>query len=445
EEAAAPPESAEGGLIVTDVSGSMNGFARPGSVRLFTIHDTLERSVRNSLPAGGGGTPIKRCYLGDGLDCQSPLQVRALDNPSSYNARESRLDLFLSQSPQKDADVKDAKAATDPLAPYRLAVLVTDGMQARAASGGGACLGGADPECMAYLLRQKAEQGYGIWMAMLMLPFNGTHYAERPLDDMLWQRIQQHAAEAGRDERFRGISFKVKRAGATPFTSYQFEGVKPLVVIALSKDVEAGRNFVRQFADSIRREAVVTPADAVYSIELAPLSVRPRRVAKISIAPTSSVDEMTQVAGRRRDDGLYDYLVECGRGGDATFLVNWEEGAGAQALPEGVRADFQLVHNPGSTLPATQLSTRRVTDRAFEVQLTCRPLKPGAYAGCLDLRAELKADPGADAFWAALNADNMYEAPERLYGLREMVQKVLAAATEKPRGTDRVLFRVERK
>jgi len=444
--ASAPPEGAAGGVIVTDISGSMNGFARPGSVRLFTIHDTLERAVRDALPSGGAGASIKRCYLGDGLDCQSPLQVRALDNPGSYGARESRLDLFLSKAPEKDAGQEDAKAVEDPLAPYRLAVLVTDGMQARAAGGGGggACLGGADPECMAYLLRQKAEQGYGIWMALLMLPFNGTHYAERPLDDVLWQRIQQHAAEAGREERFRGISFNVRRAGATPFTSYQYEGVKPLVVIALSKDIEGGRKFIRQFVDTIKREPVVAPADAAYSIELAPLSVRPRHITKISLAPSSSIEDVTPVTGQRREPGLYDYLVECGRGGKPTFLATWEEGEGAQALPDGVRADFRLAPNGDGNLPQGPLATRAL-DKGFEVQLTCRQLQPGAYAGCLDLRAELKAEPGADAFWAALHADNMYEAPERLYGLREMVQKVLDAVTAKPRETDRVLFRVERK
>ncbi|MEO0249406.1 MAG: hypothetical protein ABIN58_07660, partial [candidate division WOR-3 bacterium] len=286
------PSNTSDALIVTDISGSMKGFALPSSTRLFTLHDALERAVRKAVVSVETAPTIRRCYLGEQLDCQTQTPSQALDRPVTYSAKESRLDLFFSGVPKGSSDSGKQTAAEDLIDPYRIAILVTDGMQARStnAAAGGPCMGGADPDCIAHLLRQRAQQGYGIWMALLLLPFQGTHFAERPLDNSQWQRIQQHVAALAQDPYFQGVNFRAQRMGqAVPFTSYQFQGAKPILVLALSRDKQIGRNFIQTFTTSVRSEGVVQPAGAVYWLELAPLSVRYRKVSKISLASSGPV------------------------------------------------------------------------------------------------------------------------------------------------------------
>lgn len=443
-----PPTNVSGALIVTDISGSMQGFAQPGSARLYTIHDMLEKSARNAITASESSPRVQRCYLGNTLDCQTQVQLRTVDTASTYSAGESRLDLFLTATSPADPKVKDAKPV-DPIDPYRIAVLVTDGMAARSpdapATSGSPCLAGADPECMAYLLKQRAEQGYGIWLALLLVPFRGTHHAERPLDNAMWQRVQQHVMGLGQDTYFQGVRFNVKRNGNTvPFNSYQFEGVKPILIMALSRDIQAGRSFIQQFGDGIRRELIVQPANAVYTMEVAPLSVRTRQVAKISLGSGPS-EGVRPITGKRQT-GLYDYLVECDRNSSAPFTVNWEEKADTlQAVPDGVTVTYNIVPTGAGNMPQGRITSQAADAKSFPVQLSCRQLAEGSYTGCYNLQADLKVDPAVPSFWNGLSADNIYGAPERLYGLREMIQQVFAAVTAQPRVMDRVVFRVERK
>jgi len=441
----AAPADVSGALIVTDISGSMHGFALPGSVRLFTLHDLLERAVRNAIGSAEPTPAIRRCYLGSDLDCGKQVGLRELDNASTYSAKESRLELFM-LPPKQAGKSTDSQPAKDPIDPYRISLLITDGMEATAPNAGSAapCMAGADPDCMAYLLAQRAQQGYGVWMTLLLIPFKGNHYAERPLDNSMWQRIQHHVSTLGQDPYFQGVGFSVRRAGTSiPFESYQFEGVKPIMVLALSKDIKAGRAFVQQFNDLMKRETVVQPSNAVYSIELAPHSVRERRVTKIELPKDAPIEGVRPIEGKRQQ-GLFDYLMECDRNATTKLNVSLEDRQGEQVVPAGVQVVYNLVPAAVGTLPDGKL-TMKPTDKGVEIQMTCQQLREGKYDACLNLQAELRINLSDTAFWAALSSDNMYEAPERLFGLRDMVQKVLNFSLARPRVTDRVIFHLERK
>lgn len=442
EDAATAPNGS-GALIVTDISGSMKGFAQPGSVRLFAVHDALEKAVRNAIAASDSST-IRRCYLGDKLDCNTRISMQAMDSPGTYSATESRLDLFMTNAANGDPKPKEAQ---DPIDPYSISVLITDGMQARSpdSKSGGPCLDGADPDCIAHLLKQRVSKGYGVWMALLLLPFKGTHFAEQPLDNARWQRVQQHISSLARDPYLQGVSCNVTKTGAgATFKSYSYQGVKPLLVLVLSRDRQLGRNFLQQFTGSIRKEGVVQPASAVYSMELAPLSVRPRQVAKISLAPQSPVQGVRPIT-QKRQGGVYDYLVECDANGSATFVVSWEDKEGTQAVPDGITVDYKLVPSNEGDFPQGRMMIGNATEKGFEARLSCQQIREGAYEAWFKLEAEMKADPNTASFWSALHADNMYEAPERLYGLKDLVQSVLLGAIEQPRVTDCIRFRIERK
>jgi hypothetical protein len=441
-----PAETGSGALIVTDVSGSMKGFVAARSTRLYTVHDALERAARGALGSVGSDATIRRCDLGLTLECGSPHAKGDMDKPI-YTAQQSRLDLFL--APGQPGSPPDAVT----LDPYRLAVLVTDGLQAQSGdSGGKPCLGGADPECIAYMLEQRAAAGYGVWLALLLLPFDGTHDAERPLDGTHWQRIEQHVAGLRQDPFFKGVDFRVQRPkGDANFRTYQYRGVKPFLVVALSKDWRAGRDFIRQFTDIARREGVTQPAGGSYWIELAPI---PSHTLQITGLRQSAADANAniRVVDRRRKEGFYDFLVECEREGETTFVLEAKRGDAEQAASSPLPIEFSFVPSGEAALPAQTLAFKSPLTPAadagtyqVEVSCNCKQVRPGERQQWLRLQADIKADPGASSPWGALHSDNTYEAPERLYGLKEIVQRILGASAKEPRTTDCLRIRIDRK
>lgn len=441
-----PAETGSGALIVTDISGSMKGFVAARSTRLYTVHDALERAVRGALGSVGSDAAIRRCDLGLTLECGSPHAKGDMDKPI-YTAQQSRLDLFLAPGQpgaQPDAVTPD---------PYRLAVLVTDGLQAQSGgSGGKPCLSGADPECISYLLEQRAASGYGVWLALLLLPFDGTHDAERPLDATHWQRIEQHVAGLRQDPFFKGVDFKVQRAkGNANFHTYQYRGVKPFLVVALSKDWRAGRDFVRQFTDIVRREGVTQPAEGSYWIELSPIPSQTLQITNLRQS-AAAANPNIRVVDRRRKEGFYDFLVECEREGETTFVLEAKRADAEQAAASPLPIEFSFVPAGEAALPPQSISFKSPLTPAAEagtyqaeVTCNCKPLKPGERQQWLRLQADIKADPGASSPWGALHSDNTYEAPERLYGLKEIVQRILGASAREPRTTDCLRFRIDRK
>ncbi|RMG46827.1 MAG: hypothetical protein D6723_16735 [Acidobacteria bacterium] len=436
----APPASHStgdsGGLIVTDLSGSMRGFARPNSVQLYIVHNALERAVRNAMASIEPGGRISRCYLGRELDCNANISLEAMDRASTYSEPESRLDLFMRRSGAGDS-------GEDPIDPYRIAVLITDGMQARASSSSapGPCLAGADPDCIAYLLTERIQQGYGVWLAVLLLPFRGQYFAERPVTPSDWQRIQAHISQLVQDPYFQGITFRVLRPGPT---SYTFQGVRPLLVLALSKDKQLGRTFVREFSRQLRSGHVTRPDDAIYTMELAPLDVRPGLITNVSLDSPEFLDQVQPIHGER-GDGFYDYLIECDHSAEATFTIEWEQREGIEAIPDGSRLRWELVPSDEGNLPTDRLLISGPVGGQFKAQLSTHLLKEGCYARCYILQARLEIDPQASPFWMHLHADNMIDAPERLYGLKNLVQTVLENTVRRPFKTDILRFRVERK
>lgn len=443
----AAPSGISGALIATDTSGSMKGFAITGSTRLFTLHDSLDRAVRNSLAMAESTPQIRRCYIGSALDFSSSHQLQEFDRATTYTASQSRLNLFFEPIPAKNLPTSVAitskpEEPVDPLDPYRLSILITDGVQA-AAEGGGAgspCRSGADPECMTYLLRERVKRGYGVWLTLLSLPFQGTHYVERPLDDSHWDRIRSHIATLSGDPYFRDVVFEANRIGRTvPFNSFTFKGVKPILVLALSRDITVGRDFMEKFRELIQHEAVVRPTDSLYSMELAPLEIAPSRVQKISFsgAAPEGVEPVTQ----KRQGGYYDYLVKCQRNAVCALSIACLEERVVQRGDAPVR--FELVPCGGS-LPPGHIQIAANAGTGFIAKLDCRNLKEGIYDAWFRLQVTLELETRGPAFWRDLNAENIYETPERLLGLREIVQGVLEARSTQSPVTDCLRIRIER-
>ena len=66
--------------------------------------------------------------------------------------------------------------------------------------------------CLAALLRQRVEEGYGLWVGRLILPFDGRYFAERRLDPPMWARITGHVAALNTDPEWNGVRFAASAA-----------------------------------------------------------------------------------------------------------------------------------------------------------------------------------------------------------------------------------------
>jgi hypothetical protein len=448
EPTSAPP-SGTGARIVTDISGSMKGFALPGSTRLYTLHELIERVTRNVLAAVEPQARIDRCVVGETLDCVKPPPLSAMDKASTYTARESRLDLFFTGPPSapRPTDITSAPPQ-DPIQQYRLSILVTDGMAARApgATAAGPCLAGADPECIGHLLRQRVQQGYGIWLGLLYLPFEGLHFAERPLDESHWERLRQHLADLGRDPSFPNITFAARRVDSrVPFTAFHFSGVKPLLILLLSRDVDLGRRWMATFRDLAAKESLAQPAQGIYGMELAPLALPTRRIEKFSLDPQGKVSRMRYVVARRPPSAAFlDVLLECQRNGTGRFRLHWVETP--PAPPAEVSMPFRWTWEfLEGTFPAESIRLEVTPQSVDLLEITCPWLRPGRYEAWWVLRPQVEVRSSPDAFWVHLHSENIYEAPERLFGLRDIVQTALQEATRRSWASDCLRLRVEYK
>lgn len=441
-----------GALIVTDISGSMQGFAIEKSTQLFTLHELLERSIRDALFSVDPKPSIKRCNIGENLNCESPFQLPKLNDKKSYSASQSRLDFFFtnqaSNQNNKNSTKKSPATIEDSLNPYRISVLVTDGMQAKASytSADSPCLGGADPGCISYLLKEKIEQGYGIWLSILILPFNGTHYAERPLDSTQWDKIQKHIADLPEDPHFKGSKFEIpERSPNIPFVEYKYKGVKPIMVLSLSKDISAGRSFINKFSELLKKETLISSNNGFFALELAPLDIKTAKIKKISLQTKDFVDGVRTIESKHKE-GFYDYLVECDRNATANFNIEVQEKSADLLLQNGPKVNFELLPCEGKkyNLPAGKLSISPKSNNSYEAQLSCKQLKEGYYEAWFKLEAIIQSDD-TENFWSFLNADNTYESPERLFGLHDIVDTVLKKQAQEKHIKDYVLFRIERK
>jgi hypothetical protein len=276
------------------------------------------------------------------------------------------------------------------------------------------------------------------------MPFKGTHYAERPLDDSQWQRIQQHVSGLSQDPLFPGVKFTVSRQGGTPFTSYQFEGSKPVLVLVVSRDIQAGRAITNKFSEAVKRERVVQPSGGVYTLELAPLSVAARKIEDVRFSKSVPTQDLSLIS-HRKDKGFFNLAVECDRGGNASFDIITSESGGSNVVPDGVLAQYALTRSGTGGLPEDNLKIVGGQGNTLVLKVNCDRITPGKFKTCLALQAALSVEETSNAFWRSLSADNMYEAPERLYGLKEMILDVLTSTIQKPRPTDAVMFTLERK
>lgn len=400
----------EGARIVTDISGSMQGFLMPGSTRLTQLHEELTGAVGARVP----GT-LEYCLVSNNVVCDGKNDLGRYSQ-KLYTGEESRFDKAL------DLSADDGPGAR------RATLVVTDGVygggSAAQASLAG-CASGATAACIAQRLDGLVDAGFGVWTVAVALPFNGRVYAERAMDNDQFSRMK-----AGLGDHQQVSEFKASATDA----SYRYSGPRPLLVLIVSKDAALGAALAADVAARFGRIGLADPAGpGIQQAELAPLaSLEARLKPAVTAGRIDRVaTEGFQLGKQGAVPGGYALIVRCG---------GTDNGA--------LRLDGQNI-SPTTTLsaqaPAGVAPRLKAEAGWVSLGIVCSPLPAG---GNTDMKFTLRGAPEVAAHlppWVSgWSSDDTWSRPDRLFGLDQIAASAVGSALERLPLESTLHVRVER-
>lgn len=456
-----------GTRVLVDVSQGMAGFTRRGRRVLSALHiEVIEHAV-SELRANG---QFQRCALDEAIRCGAqPMSAAELDRADTYNGRAAALDLALRRPPSTS---DPAQRVPDPLDPFEVSILATDGFQSARSPASGApgasaaCASGADPACIGELLAARVREGYGVWLARLHLPFRGTYFPERAMDDAMWDRVRAHVTElAAPDSGWDNVHFEARRRGrAGESGAFQWEGARPMLLFILSRNHALGRSLVATIGAKLRSEPTLFPrgvdADAAFA-ELAPFEgisgeVSADGVARLGSGPAT---DAVIVEGTTRVRGAAITTARCSIEGVADVTTAGALRPGAIPLPRFVRvmaawrlsgpaAEGAVLVSPRDPI-AVWPSPNGALGSPFPARwnIDCRRLAPGTHEHRFGVHVTWQLDQAALAseWYLRENVETSYEAPEKVFHLRQMVMPSLVMATARRGWLDQWALRLTRR
>lgn len=447
---ATPPGA--GARVVVDVSESHQGFARGRPLALEGLHGQV---IEASLAALGLNVPLERCALDEQLRCQSALTIAQLRDPNTYRGRSGALDLALRRPPRAP---RPDQQLPDPLDPFRVTILVTDGAQSSnspfnaSASGDVACTGGADPSCVAALLRQRIDEGYGLWVIRVRLPFNGRYFSERRIDRDMFARTTAHIDEVNRSERsWSGVTLAARRPNFTGDSgSFEFSGARPLLVFVLSRDVASGRLLVNEMLRRLRTERIgAGTTDDIASSEWAPFEGYDARLSSAQRMDAGGAADEVRVDRARAQGGSITVPITCSLRGRARVRVQGSITQGSLPPPPfaDVRFEWRRESPPArgiNLVPSAIRAAPGPFEGVFEVDCTGLPAGRFRYTWSVFGQWQLSDAAAQREWWTLESAPNSYEMPERIFGLADMARNVAGAGVQRAGALARVTFELTR-
>lgn len=452
----APPPSqpqGHGARVVVDVSESIRGFASPRSVALETLHAQV---IDGALSALGLNAPFERCTLDSDLHCGQPFVTpQQLRLPATYRGANAALHLALRRPPRAPrADLQ----LPDPLDPFAVTVLVTDGFQSSPtafqanASEDVACTAGADPSCLAATLRRRVDEGYGVWVVRLQMPFDGRYFAERHLDDAMWQRVGAHVNALNTAPEWNGVRFTASSPAMNGESgAFRWTGARPLLMFVLSRNIVAGRALVveMQRRINVERFTIRRAAVDVAASEWAPFEGLSARMLSAERAQSGGAADELRVDAAQRTPASLVVPVRCNIRGKSMIRLTGALSYGPITPPPFARIElgWRLTSRaaPEFLVPREPM---RVAPGNFVVNTgeDCTVIPVGDYAYELGLHARWTVDPNALAgeWYMRESSDTSFEMPERMYGLGDLARAVVTAGVSREGFLDRVTVRVHR-
>lgn len=446
---AVPP--GRGARVVVDVSESIRGFTSQSSVALQTLHAQV---IEAALSSQQLNNPFQRCALDTDLHCETALTVQQLRAPATYRGANAALHLALRRPPRAP---RPDMQAPDPLDPFAVTVVVTDGFQSTSspfqpnATSDVACTAGADPSCLAALLKARVDEGYGVWVGRLFMAFNGRYFAERRLDPTMWSRTLTHVAALNTDPFWNGVTFAASRPNFTSDTGpFEWRGARPLMVFVLSRDIARGRSFVAEMQRRLAVERITVrgaPADVAFS-EWAPFDGLSGAVATAARNENGGPADSLYVDRAQRTPQGFVIPARCDLHGKARIRLEGAIALGQLPPPPFARVElgWRLLSQPANELLVPREALPRGgAFRAF-TGIDCTVLPQGRFQYDLGLSARWTVDPAALAreWFSTESGDTSFETPERVFGLADLARAVVTAGVNREGLLDRVALVVQR-
>lgn len=443
-----------GAQVFVDVSESIRGFTGGGSRALATLHAQV---IESSLSALQRNNPFQRCTVDTEVHCARPgVTAQQLASSAIYRGSNASLHLALRRPPRAPRpDLQEP----DPLDPFAVTLVVTDGFQSTSAAfqpGAGsdvACTAGADPSCLAALLRARVDEGYGLWVGRLLLAFDGRYFAERRLDRTMWARTLAHVEALNTDPLWNGVRF---RANSPSFTSdsgvFHFAGARPLMLFILSRDIAAGRRLVTEMQRRLAVERMTVrgvPADIAFS-EWAPFEGITASVTAARRATNGGAADHVLVDRPRRTAAGFELPVRCDLEGAAHIRVDGATRLGALPPPPFARVamGWQVPSPVPAALTVPREAMRPVAGPwTITTGVNCTQLSAGSHAYPMVLAARWSVDDAAlrREWFMRESGETSFETPERVFGLADLARAVITAGVNRAGALDRLTLRVTRR
>lgn len=384
----------EGARIVTDISGSMQGFLFTGSTRLTQLHEELTGAVGSRVPGS-----LEYCLVSNGVVCDGKNDLGRYSK-NLYTGSESRFD--------KALDL----AADDGPSARRATIVVTDGVygggSAAQASLAG-CASGATAACISERLSQLVDGGFGVWAVAVALPFNGKVYAERAMDNDQFARMK-----AGLGDHQQVSEFKASATDA----SFKYAGPRPLLVLIVSKDAALGAALSADVAARFARIGLADPSGAgIQQAELSPLASLEAQLRPVITA--GRIDRIAtpgfQLGKQGAVPGGYALIARCGGTDNGALRLDGQN----------IHADTAL----SAEAPAGVAPRLKAEEGWISLGLVCNPLPAG---GTTDMKFTLRGNPQVAAYlppWvSSWSSPDTWSHPDRLFGLDQLATAAVRGA-----------------
>ncbi len=433
-----PDDLPEGGRIFLDVSGSVQGFPRAAPA----TYETVIREVFGSFSALDA-LPLELCRVEkSNLDCAEGPDPSTYREPSVYSA---------SQSYVAEAIAPTESDKEDPLAQNRVSVLISDGEDVGGSGDGEGgdmfCMSGPESHCLKRALTARAKAGYGIWAIGISLPFEGRVYAERGLDESMFDNVEEHVEQLRQREGWSDVDPEVSGLRQGETASYRYEGAKGLIMYVLSRDIDTGQSFADRIAEQLEQSSIARPDGYIETIRLAPYRAGTYTFSTIQIPPSARSESSLQ---RQRS---------ATRGAPGLGIAYRCSGRQPTRLHLGLDYQPSEPELPPSLQTSLSLSlTRAPSDHAIKPPSPVEPKQHIYLTGvqCLrmpsgqsDVVYELKTglastSSDGDPWWQTWSTPNTYEMPERIYQFENISRAVLETNTRSEALYDRAIVRIRK-
>jgi hypothetical protein len=467
----APPPPTVSARLFIDTSGSMAGFfgasksQKSAGTMLMAVHEEIDAAMSET-----GLSSTRKCTVGDNVKCEDvPATPAKLATAGLYHEVTSRLDKVLARAPAPAQIDPNHRPPPDALDDARVTLLITDGMEVASGPGGSAiCASGADPTCVRTLLEKRIEEGFGVWLVGVLLPFHGTHFPERTLTPAYFDQARAHVDQLKFDTRNLGVTFAIAGKLGTDPTSggkstYTYQGTKPLLIFVFSREPATARAFVGTLVKKLRTAPIqpgkMSPQDAVQTVELAPLAATTTRASRLEIVPQkeqqtifgdkfdpAKLAELKLQEAARFGGGLAQKLW-CGANGRSMLYLRYDQ-AGERTVPMYVKEQVVLV--PAAGLPAGAVAPPTPHgDNRILTGVSCGPIHAGPDTELgFTLETQLALDePALQGQWwsqTGWSSEDAWQMPERVYRLEDIVLPILKDRVTRPAVWDRVVIHVQR-